>query len=40
MSEQTPGNTYNLNGISYNDGTPIAQAVSDLIKAIEIEGRA
>lgn len=40
MSEQTPGNTYNLNGISYNDDTPIANAVSDLIKAIEIEGRA
>jgi len=39
MSEQTPGNTYNFGGISYNDGTPIAQAVSDLIKAIEIEGR-
>ena len=40
MSEQTPGNTYNLNGISYNDDTPIANAVSDLIKAIEIERRA
>ena len=40
MSEKTPGNTYNLNGISYNDDTPIANAVSDLIKAIEIEGRA
>jgi hypothetical protein len=40
MSEQTPGNTYNLNGISYNDDSPIANAVSDLIKAIEIEGRA
>lgn len=40
MSERTPGNTYNLNGISYNDDTPIAKAVSDLINAIEIEGRA
>ncbi len=39
MSEQTPGNTYNLNGISYNDDTPIANAVGDLIRAIEIEGR-
>ena len=37
--EQTPGNTYNLNGISYNDDTPIANAVGDLIRAIEIEGR-
>ena len=39
LIEQTPGNTYNLNGISYNDDTPIANAVGDLIKAIEIEGR-
>lgn len=39
LIEQAPGNTYNLNGISYNDDTPIANAVGDLIKAIEIEGR-
>lgn len=39
ITDQQPGNTYNLNGISYNDDSPIASAVGELIKAIEIEGR-
>lgn len=33
------GNNYNINGITYNDDTPIADAVSSLIRAITLEGR-
>ena len=34
------GNNYTINGITYNDDTPIAEAVSALIRATIIEGRA
>ena len=33
------GNTYNLNGITYDDGSNVSNAVSELIRAIRIEGR-
>ena len=33
------GNTYNVNGVTYDDGTNITTAVKDLIRAIQIEGR-
>ena len=35
----TSGNTYQINGITYNDDTPIAEAVSALIRATVMEGR-
>ena len=34
-----PSNTYNINGISYNDDSNINNAVRDLINAIEVERR-
>ena len=33
------GNTYNVNGISYDDDSNITNAVKDLIRAIKVEGR-
>lgn len=33
------GDTYNINGISYDDGSSVAAAVETLIRAIRIEGR-
>lgn len=33
------GTQYNINGITYNDDTPISDAVSSLIRAITLEGR-
>ena len=33
------GNTYQIGGITYNDDTPIADAVGALIRAITVEGR-
>ena len=35
----SPSNTYNINGISYNDDSNINNAVRDLINAIEVERR-
>lgn len=35
----TTGNNYTINGITYNDDTPISDAVTALIRAITIEGR-
>ena len=35
----TSGNTYQINGITYNDDTPIAEAVGALIRATVMEGR-
>ena len=34
-----PGNTYTVNGISYDNGTNIASAVEELINAVVVEGR-
>lgn len=31
--------TYNINGITYDDGSNVSQAVSDLVRAVKIEGR-
>ena len=37
---QTPGNTYNVNGITYDDGSNIASAVEQIIRAAVVERRA
>ncbi len=31
--------TYNINGISYDDGSNVAEAVSDLVRAVKVGGR-
>lgn len=36
---QTPGNTYNVNGITYDDGSSIAAAVEQLVRAATIGRR-
>ena len=33
------GNSYNINGITYDDGSAVSEAVQGLIRAIRIEGR-
>ena len=33
------GNSYNINGITYDDGSAVSEAVQRLIRAIRIEGR-
>ena len=33
------GNTYNLNGISYNDGTDLAEAIQTIVRYAQIERR-
>lgn len=33
------GDTYNLGGITYDDGSAVGQAIGELIRAIRIEGR-
>ena len=33
------GNTYNLGGITYDDGSNVADAVQSLVRAVKIEGR-
>ena len=35
----TSGNTYNVNGITYDDGSKIATAVEEIIRAVIVEGR-
>ena len=35
-----PGTTYNINGVSYNKGTDVADAIETLVRAVTIEGRA
>ena len=37
---QTPGNTYNVNGITYDDGSNIASVVEQLVRAAVVERRA
>ena len=34
------GSTYNVNGVTYDDGTNVSNAVQSLIRAAKIEGRA
>lgn len=36
---QTPGNTYNVNGITYDDGSSIAAAVEQLVRASLVQRR-
>ena len=33
------GNSYNINGITYDDGSAVSEAIQGLIRAIRIEGR-
>lgn len=33
------GNTYNVNGITYDDGSEISNAVSELVRAARVERR-
>lgn len=35
----TPNNTYSINGITYDDGSNVSEAVKDLIRAVRIERR-
>lgn len=36
---QTPGNTYNVNGITYDDGSNIASAIEQLVREAMVERR-
>ena len=36
---ETNGNTYNINGISYEEGSAVSNAIETLVRAIKIEGR-
>ena len=40
LSTQQPVNTYNINGITYDDGSNIASAIGMLARAAVVEGRA
>lgn len=40
LSNQPPANVYNLNGITYDDGSNIATAIGMLTRAAIVEGRA
>ena len=33
------GNIYNINGVTYDDGTNVSNAVEALVRAVKIEGR-
>ena len=33
------GNTYNINGITYDDGSEVSDAIKTLVRAVKIEGR-
>lgn len=37
--EGTSGNTYNVNGITYDDGTNVSNAIGELVRAAKIERR-
>ena len=39
LSSTMPGNTYNINGITYDDGSNIVDAVQTLVRAARIERR-
>ena len=36
----TNGNTYNINGITYDNGSAVSEAISTLVRYVKIEGRA
>ena len=36
---QTPGNTYNVNGITYDDGSNIASAIEQIVREAMVERR-
>ncbi len=40
LSSDRPGDTYNINGVTYDDGSNIASAVGELIRAARVERRA
>lgn len=40
LSSGRPGDTYNINGVTYDDGSNIASAVGDIIRAARVERRA
>lgn len=40
MGSAHPVNNYNVNGVTYDDGTNVASAVGDLVRAVNIERRA
>jgi ABC-type transporter MlaC component len=40
MGSAHPINNYNVNGVTYDDGTNVASAVGDLVRAVNIERRA
>ena len=33
------GNTYNIDGVTYDDGTNISNAVQDIVRAAKVERR-
>ena len=39
MTNIKPGNSYNINGITYDDGSNVAKAIETLIRATKIERR-
>ncbi len=39
MNRPNNNNVYNVNGVTYDDGTNVSNAVSDLVRAIKIERR-
>ena len=39
MSQGNNGNTYNINGITYNDGSNVAEAIRTIIRAARVERR-
>jgi len=40
LASDRPGDTYNINGVTYDDGSNIASAVGDIIRAARVERRA
>ena len=39
MSQGNNGNTYNINGITYDDGSNVAEAIRTIIRAARVERR-
>ena len=33
------GDTYNINGVTYDDGSNVSNAVRTLVRAVKVEGR-
>ena len=40
LASDRPGDTYNINGVTYDDGSNIATAVGEIIRAARVERRA